>query len=154
VPLCVCYWCVVRCAPCAASTTATTHHWPPQGGFTFTTVADGAGECKQLVWLGGLDAYNERQGREFPLFHCVCVIGALCTMHCLHHRHTPLVTTRGFYFYHSSWRTVGPALDGPALTKHNPIKAGTRLSLGRRFLCPLRLAPAPVVLYRGLCGLG
>ena len=25
---------LVRCAPCAACTT-TTHHWPPQGGFTF-----------------------------------------------------------------------------------------------------------------------
>ena len=57
----------------------------------------------------GLDVYDERQGTEFPLFHCVCAIDALCTMRCLHHCHTPLATTREFHFCHSSWRTVGPA---------------------------------------------
>ena len=45
-----------------------------------------------------MDVYDERQGREFPLFYCVCVIGALCTMRCLHHRHTPLATTKDFTF--------------------------------------------------------
>ena len=49
----------------------------------------------------GLEVYNERQGREFPLSHCAYVIGALCTMRCLHHHHTPLATTRGFYHSHS-----------------------------------------------------
>ena len=30
----------------------------------------------------GLDVYNERQGKEFPLlFHCVCVIGVLYSEH-------------------------------------------------------------------------
>ena len=68
---------------------------------------------------------NGRQGKEFPLlFHCMYVVGALCTRRCLHHHHTPLATTREFSFYHSSWRTVGPAPDGPALTKQNLIKAG------------------------------
>ena len=47
---------------------------------------------------------NERQGKEFPLlFHCMYVVGALCTRRCLHHHHTPLATTRGFLLSHHSW---------------------------------------------------
>ena len=49
-----------------------------------------------------VDSGNERHGIEFPLlFHCMYVVGALCTRRCLHHHHTPLATTRGFLLSHS-----------------------------------------------------
>ena len=95
------------------------------------------------IWPG-MEVYsyseNGRQGKEFPLlFHCVCVIGVLYSEHQAQllpapPPHTTVVlTTRGFAFITiAGEQTVG--LDGPALTKHNLIKAGHSPFSRPRFL--------------------
>ena len=115
--LCCCCCCCVVSTKRSSSTPHQASCCPPQSHQAIVVVSTAVREwaSPSVTVRGsadswpGLEAYNERQGREFPLFHCVCVIGALCTMRCLHHHHTPLATTRGVHFCHSSCRTVGPA---------------------------------------------
>ena len=83
----------------------------------------------------------QRMGDKAKSSHCCSTVGVLlvcCIVSTkrsssLHHRHTPLFTTRGFLFTTvAGEQTVGP--DGPALTKHNLTKAGHSPFSRPRFL--------------------